>query len=173
MRDVKLTLYNLWLSDNKGLTALAPDVFQDLEVLMTLSLMRTGITELPNLADLKYFENLFLDGMNISSIPGDTFAGSRLRFVHATNMPNFALEAATFARTRQLTAVWIGGSNTDCVALPHEAACIDQRCRFVSELNAESFLYRIYGKGPCLSEYDGAPGCGAMPCFPQSCLTPS
>ena len=173
LQDVKLTLYNLWLSDNKGLTALAPDVFQDLEVLMTLSLMRTGITELPNLADLKFFENLFLDGMNISSIPGDTFAGSRLRFVHATNMPNFALEAATFARTRQLTAVWIGGSNTDCVALPHEAACIDQRCRFVSELNAESFLYRIYGKGPCLSEYDGAPGCGAMPCFPQSCLTPS
>ena len=173
MRDVRSTLYNLWLSDNEGLMALPPYLLEDLDVLMTLSLMRTGITELPNLADLKFFENLFLDGMNISSIPGDTFAGSRLRFVHATNMPNFQLDAATFARTRQLEAVWIGGSNTNCVALPHEAACIDQRCRFVSELNAESFLYRIYGKGPCLSEYDGAPGCGAMPCFPQSCLTPS
>mgnify|MGYP003324576637 CR=1 FL=1 len=173
MQDVKHTLYNLWLSDNKGLTALAPDVFQDLDVLMTLSLMRTGITELPNLADLKFFENLFLDGMNISSIPGDTCAGSRLRFVHATNMPNFALEAATFARTRQLTAVWIGGSNTDCVALPHEAACIDQRCRFVSELDAEYFIYREFQKDTCEASYDGAPGCGAMPCFPQSCLTPS
>ena len=173
MRDVRSTLYNLWLSDNEGLMALPPYLCEDLDVLMTLSLMRTGITELPNLANLKYFENLFLDGMNISSIPGDTFAGSRLRFVHATNMPNFQLDAATFARTRQLTAVWIGGSNTDCVALPHEAACIDQRCRFVSELNAESFLNRIFKKGPCLSEYDGAPGCGAMPCFPQSCLTPS
>ena len=134
--------------------------------------MRTGITDFRT--ELEILRNLFLDGMNISSIPGDTFAGSRLRFVHATNMPNFQLDAArlTYA-TRQLTAVWIGGSNTDCVALPHEAACIDQRCRFVSELNAESFLNRIFKKGPCLSEYDGAPGCGAMPCFPQSCLTPS
>jgi hypothetical protein len=173
MRDVRSTLYNLWLSDNEGLMALPPYLLEDLDVLMTLSLMRTGITELPNLADLKFFENLFLDGTNISSIPGDTFAGSRLRFVHATNMPNFQLDAATFARTRQLTAVWIGGSNTDCVALPHEAACIDQRCRFVAELNAESFLNRIFAKGACLSEYDGAPGCGHMPCFPQSCLTPS
>ena len=173
MQDVRLTLYNLWLCDNEGLMALPPDAFQDLEFLMTLSLMRTGVTELPNLAGLKYFENVFLDGMNVSSIPGDTFAGSRLRFVHATNMPNFQLEAATFARTRQLTAVWIGGSpNTNCVALPHEAACVDHRCRFVEEINAESLLYRMFNKGPCASEYDGAPGCGQIPCFPSSCLTP-
>ena len=173
MQDVRLTLYNLWLCDNEGLMALPPDAFQDLEFLMTLSLMRTGVTELPNLAGLKYFENVFLDGMNVSSIPGDTFAGSRLRFVHATNMPNFQLEAATFARTRQLTAVWIGGSpNTNCVALPHEAACVDHRCRFVEEIDAEYLLYRMFNKGPCASEYDGAPGCGQIPCFPSSCLTP-
>lgn len=173
MQDVKLTLYNLWLSDNP-IKALPRDVFGGLDVLVTLSLMRTGITELPCLANKKYFENLFLDGMNISSVPEDTLAGSKVRFVHATNMPHFVLDAATFAQARHLEAVWVGGSpKTTCVALPHAAACVDHQCRFVEELTAESFLYRIFKKGTCESSYDGKPGCGEMPCFPQSCMTPS
>jgi hypothetical protein len=172
-KDIKYTLLNVWLDDNKGLMSLPPDVFDELDVLMNLSLMRTGVTELPSLAGKKYFENLFLDGMNVSSISGDTLAGSRLRFVHATNMPNFQLDAATFARTRQLEAVWIGGSNTNCVELPHEAACVDHRCRFIEELDAEYFIYREFQKDTCEASYDGAPGCGEIPCLPRSCFVPS
>ena len=47
-----------------------------------------------------------------------------------------------------------------------------RRAVVIEELDAEYLLYRMFKKGPCASEYDGAPGCGQVPCFPSSCLTP-
>ena len=70
-KDIKYTLLNVWLDDNQGLMSLTPDVFDELDVLMNLSLMRTGVTDQEERGE-KDFENLFLDGMNVSSMAGDT-----------------------------------------------------------------------------------------------------
>ena len=172
-QDVKRSVYNVWLSDNP-IAALPRDVFNGLDLLMTMSLSRTDIAELPCFEDKKYLENLFIDSMpNLASIENN-LAGSTVRWVRATNLPNFALDASSFARTRQLEAVWVGGSpNAICVALPHAAECIDHRCDFVGHLTGDTFIERLFNKGACQGPYDDVPGCGHLPCFPQSCIVPS
>ena len=171
-QDVKRSVYNIWLSDNP-ITVLPRDVFKGLDLLMTVSLSRTDIAELPSFEDKKYYENLFIDGIpNLASLD-DNLAGSTVRWVHATNLPNFALDVSSFARTRQLEAVWVGGSTTCNVTLPHEAACIDHRCDFVGHLTADTFIDRIFNKGTCQNPYEIVPGCGHLPCFPRSCTVPA
>ena len=171
-QDVKRSVYNIWLSDNP-ITVLPRDVFKGLDLLMTVSLSRTDIAELPSFEDKKYYENLFIDGIpNLASLD-DNLAGSTVRWVHATNLPNFALDVSSFARTRQLEAVWVGGSTTCNVTLPHEAACIDHRCNFVGHLTADTFIDRIFNKGTCQNPYEIVPGCGHLPCFPRSCTVPA
>ena len=171
-QDVKRSVYNIWLSDNP-ITALPRDVFKGLDLLMTVSLSRTDITELPSFENKKYYENLFIDGIpNLASLD-DNLAGSTVRWVHVTNLPNFALDVSSFARTRQLEAVWVGGSTTCNVTLPHEAACIDHRCDFVGHLTADTFIDRIFNKGTCQNPYEIVPGCGHLPCFPRSCTVPA
>ena len=148
-------------------------MFKGLDLLMTVSLSRTDIAELPSFEDKKYYENLFIDGIpNLASLD-DNLAGSTVRWVHATNLPNFALDVSSFARTRQLEAVWVGGSTTCNVTLPHEAACIDHRCNFVGHLTADTFIDRIFNKGTCQNPYEIVPGCGHLPCFPRSCIVPA